>query len=276
MDISIKTYQAGTPAKVSAQENFRSESSADSSSDNLSSSTVETVSISSSARALYILSSSGERQASMSDSDLKAMYAKGQKDIYNFGQRIAGGNYNKEDMLPKTDDPDRLALGQKSLDYAIGLSHVPPKQLPNPFEGMARNDLSAIVYDDSETYTDAERYAAYGELGKQDEAYFSTLYAKLTNGGDNREVFKGIMDYFDDLPAVERSAYPDGLRNSIESLYQEQLAQSGSLALINKSTEEYLEKSFSKGQSSENMLQAVLDKAVDFSTVQRSVDKRDY
>lgn len=268
MDISIKTYQPGTPAKVSAQEIVRSENSADSSSDNLSSGTAETVSISSSARALYILSSSSERQVSMSESDLKGMYAKGQKDIYNFGQRIAGGNYNKEDMLPKTDDPERLALGQKSLDYSIGLSQVPPKNLPNPFEGMARNGLSAIVYDDTGTYTDAERYAAYGELSKQDEAYFSKLYAKITNGGDNSEVFKGIMDYFDDLPAVERSAYPDGFRNSIESLYQEQIEQSGSLALINKSTEGYLEKSFSKGQSSEKMLQAVLEKAVDLSTAQ--------
>lgn len=268
MDISIKAYQAGTPAKVSSQEVFRSESSAGSSSDNIPSSTAETVSISSSARALYILSSSGERQESMSESDLKGMYAKGQKDIYNFGQRISGGNYNKEDMLPKTDDPDRLTLGQKSLDYAIGLSQVPPKNLPNPFEGMARNDLSAIVYDDSETYTDAERYAAYGALSKQDEAYFSKLYAKITNGGDNSEVFKGIMDYFDELPAVERSAYPEGFRNSIESLYQEQMEQSGPLTLINKSTEEYLEKSFSKGQSSEKMLQAVLEKAVDLSTAQ--------
>lgn len=268
MDISIKTYQAGTPAKVSAQEIVRQENSADSSSDNLSSGTAETVSISSTARELYILSRSSKPQVSMSASDLKGTYEKGQKDIYNFGQRIAGGNYNKEDMLPKTDDPDRIALGQKSLNYSIGLSQVPPKNLPNPFEGMARNGLSAIVYDDTGTYTDAERYAAYGELSKQDEAYFSKLYAKITNGGDNSEVFKGIMDYFDDLPAIERSAYPDGFRNSIESLYREQIEQAGSLALISKSTEAYLEKRLSNGQSSEKMLQAVLEKAVDLSTAQ--------
>ena len=47
MDTSIKTYQAGTPAKISAQEIVRSENSADSSSDDLSSGTAETVSISS-------------------------------------------------------------------------------------------------------------------------------------------------------------------------------------------------------------------------------------
>lgn len=266
MDILIKPYQASTSAKVSAQETLRSESLANSSSERRSPSAAESVSISSSARALYILNSSDGRQVSMSESDLKGMYAKGQKDIYHFGQRIAGGHYNKEDMLPKTDDPARLALGQKSLDYAIGLSQVPPKIVPNPFEGMARNGLSAIVYDDSETYTEAERYAAYGELGKQDEAYFSTLYANITNGGDNSRVFKGIMDYFDDLPAVEKSAYPDGFRSNIESLYQEQVKHSGPLALIDKSTKEYFEKSFSKGQSSEEMLKAVLEQAASLSS----------
>ncbi len=64
----------------------------------------------------------------MSNRDLKGQYAKGQSDMYNFGQRIAGGNLNNEDLLPKTDDPTRLAHGGlQSLDYAIGLSKLPPK-----------------------------------------------------------------------------------------------------------------------------------------------------
>ncbi len=71
---------------------------------------------------------------------------------------------------------------------------------------MARNDLSAVVYDDSGTYTMAEPYAASAELRMQDEAYFSSLSAKLTNGGDNRDFFKSILDYFDDLPPVEKAA----------------------------------------------------------------------
>ncbi len=205
----------------------------------------------------------------MSESALKALYAKGQSDVYNFGQLIAGGKFNKEDLLPKTDDPGRLALGQRSLDYAIGLSQRPPKHLPNPFEGMARNGLSAIVYDDSGAYTDAERYAAYGALSKQDEAYFSRLYAKVTNGGDNREIFKGILDYFDELPLVGKAAYPDGYQDSIDGLYQEQLEQWGPLALIEQSvgedSENLPENIFHKGQSSEEMLQTVLEKMTQLS-----------
>ncbi|EPF6602425.1 hypothetical protein ABZR04_21330 [Pseudomonas aeruginosa] len=190
MNISIKSYQTSIPAKAPAQEGLRSENTTKSTTENTNSSTAATVSISSSAQARYIQSSAIERQTSMSQSELKSLYAKGQKDIYNFGHLIAGGSYNKDDLLPKTDDPARLTLGQKSLDWAIGLSQSPPKHLSNPFAGMARNDLSAIVYDDSGTYTEAERYAAYGELSKQDEAYFSSLSAKLTNGGDNRDFFQ--------------------------------------------------------------------------------------
>lgn len=269
MSISVKTYPAAMPEKVPAQEKVSSEKFASVSSENLGSGAAETVSISSSARALYILSSAGERQVSQSASDLKGQYEKGQRNIYSFGQLIAAGNYSKEDLLPKSDDPDRLALGRQSLDYAIGLAQRPPKNVPNPFEGMARNDLSAIVYDDSGAYTDAERYAAYGALSKQDEAHFSRLYAKVTNGGDNREIFKSIMDYFDDLPPVEKASYPDGFRDSIDSLYQEQTEQWGSLAFIKPSPDGEgggLSKSTSSsGQLSEKTLQSVLEKAIEFS-----------
>ena len=270
MTISIKSSPLSSPANIPAQENLRPGNSVASSPGNTGASTVETVSISSSARALYSLSNSGEQPASTSGNQEKAAYAKGQRDIYDFGLLLGKGNYNKQDLLPKTGDPDRLALGQQSLDYAIGLSRLPPKHVPNPFEGMARNSLSAVVYDDSGAYTEAERYAAYGELHRQDEAYFSSLYAKITNGGDNRDIFKGILDYFDDLPVVEKSAYPDGFRDSIGGLYQEQIEQWGPLALIRQAAEPDFEKRLESadkpGQSEEKTLQAVLEKVIAFSS----------
>lgn len=135
MNISIKSYQTSIPAKAPAQEGLRSENTTKSTTENTNSSTAATVSISSSAQARYIQSSAIERQTSMSQSELKSLYAKGQKDIYNFGHLIAGGSYNKDDLLPKTDDPARLTLGQKSLDWAIGLSQSQchqPKLQPCP------------------------------------------------------------------------------------------------------------------------------------------------
>jgi len=266
MTISIKSYQTSIPVKAPAQEKSGPDNTEKSELKRSSLSSVETVSISSSAQALYAQTNAAEHQAPLSKNELGGLYTKGQNNIYSFGILISSGNYNKEDLLPETDDPDRLALGQKALDYSVGLSKLPPEHYSNPFAGMARNDLSAIVYDDSGTYTDAERYAAYGELSKQDYEYFSELFAKITNGGDNREVFKGILDYFDDLPPVEQSAYPDGFRDNIDGLYQEQLDQWGPLALIKQSAEQDSEKTsesiFTQEQSSAEMLQAILQKTI--------------
>ena len=272
MNITIKSYQASIPAQVPAQEIPRSDNTTKSIAENTNSSTAATVSISSSAQARYIQSSATERQAAMSQGELKQLHSSTWSDIYNFSQLLGSKNYNKDDLLPQTDDPARLELGKKSLEYAISLHQSPPGNASNPFAGMARNDLSAVVYDDSGTYTMAERYAASAELRMQDEAYFSSLSAKLTNGGDNRDFFKSILDYFDDLPPVEKAAYPDGHRDSIDSLYQEQLDQWGPLALIKQATEEDTEKIsesiFKEGQSSQEMLQAVLEKAIGLSKAQ--------
>lgn len=272
MSISIKSYQTSLSAKLPAQENITSNNTINSESKNSNSNTSATVSISSSAQALYVQSSATERQASMSQSQLNSLRTKTDTTLYNFSQSISTGSYNKEELLPKTDDPARLALGQKALDYAISAHQSPPGNVSNPFAGMDRNALSAVTYDDSGTYTTAERYAAWAELREQDEAYFSQLFTKITNGGDNRELFKGILDYFDDLPPVEKTAYPSGYRDSIDSLYQEQLDQWGPLALIKQSTEEDSEKLsesiFKEGQSSQEMLQAVLEKAIGLSKAQ--------
>lgn len=272
MSISIKSYQANVPTKTSAPESLRSNKTTNSAQEDASSSTAATVSISSSAQARYVQSSATERQASMSQGQLNSLRTKTDKVLYNFSQSISTGKYNKEELLPKTDDPARLALGQKALDYVIGLHKSPPKHLPNPFAGMARNSLSAVTYDDSGAYTTAERFAAWAELRAQDEAYFSKLATKITNGDDRREFYKGVLDHFDDLPPVEKSAYPNGYRDTNERLYQEQLEKWGPLALIKQAIEEDSEKSsdniFRKGQSPEEMLQAALEKAIGLSKLQ--------
>ncbi len=269
MTISIKSYQASIPVKTPAQEKTGLDNIATSESNNSSSSAAETVSISRAAQALYAQSNAVERQEAMPQSQLNGLRTSTDSLLYSFSQSISTGSYNREELLPKTDDPSRLELGQKALDYAIARHQSPPGKASNPFAGMARNDLSAVTYDDSGTYTTAERYAAWSELKKQDEAYFSKLFTKITNGGDNREVFKGILDYFDNLPPVEKTAYPSGYRDSIESLYQQQLDQWGPLALIKQSAEQDAEKTsesiFTQGQSSAEMLQAILERAIALS-----------
>ena len=226
----------------------------------------ESVSISSSAKELYNLSGAAERQASMTSSELNRLYTKGQSVVHDFGNFISNRNYNEEDILPKTDDPERLAAARQALDYAVGLSYLPPRHSANPFAGMDRNVLSAIVYDDTNTYSDVERYAAYGELSKQDHIYVTQLSAKIQQSNDRREVYSGLLEYFDALPPVEKAAYPEGHRETMQNLLDKEIERWGPLTLLQLAAEEAAaEKRFesilNQEQTTAEMLQAILAKA---------------
>lgn len=274
MNIAINSYQINYSAKpvTPALNKASTDSDAKADTQPAEKNAGESVSISSSAQAMYNLSSAADRQASMTPSELRQLYNKTQlHDIPNFGQLISSRNYNAEDLLPQTDNPERIAKAQQAIDFAIGLSYLPPKHKPNPFAGMARSDLSAMVYDDTNTYSDAERYAAYGEMKKQDQAYFSQLSARTANNNDNRELFKGILEYFDALPPVEKSAYPEGHRDTMQGLLDKEVERWGPLALLQLAAEEAAEEEAATERQFESilnqdlttaeMLQAVLEKA---------------
>lgn len=59
--------------------------------------------------------------------------------------------------MPATSDPARLARAKQAMRFTYGLS-------PNPFAGLTREELNAIVYDEAKTYTLNERRAAYAQL----------------------------------------------------------------------------------------------------------------
>ncbi len=220
MNISIKSSQAqpipgsSTLGKTGIDRSPERESEAKS----FAAGSRETVSISGSAKALYAQNTAVERQSLMSPSELKGLYHKTELDIVSFSHRIGSRSFDRDSLLPDTNDAARLEMGRKALDFAVSLHQSPPGRATNPFASMNRKDLSGMVYDDSVSFTMAERYAASVELRKQDSDHFAMLTAKLKLGGDNQQVFKGILEYFDDLAPVEKAAYPDSFRESIEKL----------------------------------------------------------
>lgn len=266
MNNTIKPPNSRHPIELADKPYFKSKNKSDTKKEENSSNTSDTISISNLARFRYTQSAAIERQTSMSKSQLQGLHEKSNQNIVKFSKIIVSGTFDKEDYLPKTKDPERLALGQKALDFAIARAQLPPTSAPNPFSGMARNDLSAIFYDETQSYTVAERKAAFTELSKQDNEYFSQLSLKLTNGGDNREFFKSLLDYFADLPPVEQSVYPDGHKTRMSSLYQEQLDLWGPLNLIKhpskKDHEKFSGGLFEEGRSPQKMLEAVFEEAL--------------
>lgn len=276
MNISIQSYQTNYLAKPSPLGKTATEADTVNGGVSVGQSSGETVSISGQAKALYNLSSAAERQATMSSSELSRLYAKKQSDFSRFSQVISGRNYNEKDLLPETDDPARLAVAQQALNFAVGLSYPPPNNQPNPFAGMARNDLSAIAFDDTDAYSEVERYAAYVELRKQDQEYFSTLFAKAQHSNDRREVYKGILEHFDALPPVEKAAYPESYRETVQSLFDKQVERWGPLAMLLLADNEAedtapdepnpFEAILDKEQTTAEMLQEILAKAQEASS----------
>jgi hypothetical protein len=59
--------------------------------------------------------------------------------------------------VPASTDPARRERARQAMRFTYGLS-------PNPFDGLTREELNAIVFDESKTYTFNERRAAYAEL----------------------------------------------------------------------------------------------------------------
>lgn len=262
MNIAINSYQINYSAKPTTPALNKASTDSDAKTDTqpADKNASESVSISSSAQALYNLSSAAERQASMTPGELNRLYTKGQNDVYEFGVMISRRNYNEKDLLPKTDDPERLSVAQQSIDFAIGLSYLPPKNVPNPFAGMARNDLSAMVYDDTNTYSEAERYAAYVELSKQDYEHFSKLFAKTEHNNDRRELYAGILEYFDALPPVEKAAYPEGHRDTMQGLLDKEVERWGPLALLQLAAEEAAEKEAAETEAAtERQFESILN-----------------
>ena len=178
----------------------------------------EQISISSGAKTAYIQSTAAERQASMTPSELSTLRSKAQSDIRQYSRFLAAssGSDDYSHFLPKTDDPARLETAQRALDFALGTHNKSSGSHPNPYSGMGRSQLTGIYYDDTGTFSSAEKYAAYDEFTRQDARRFEML--KASNGGDNREFFKSILDYLDELSPAEKAGYPEGHRESIQKL----------------------------------------------------------
>jgi len=133
--------------------------------------------------------------------------------------------------MPEGNDPDQSELAQRAAAYVASVRSSPTgqAQVPNPFAGVDRKQLTSIIYDDSGRYTISERYAAWSEQQRQDYNSLSKLFAGVTNGGDNRQVYKGLLDYFDALSPIERSVYPDDYRDKLVHLLEAQETQYGKL-----------------------------------------------
>jgi hypothetical protein len=100
-----------------------------------------------------------------------------------------------------SDDPARVRQAAQATASLYG-------RAPNPFAGLSRAELSAIVYDESGAYTVNERYAAANQRTELDRNFWAPVLQRALASGDWRPVIEAGLAFYASLSPLERTAYP--------------------------------------------------------------------
>lgn len=138
--------------------------------------------------------------------------------------QISGDSYqaNKEkhdSEVPNTNDPALLARAKQATEFVNRSSNSGNEK--NPFASLSNNQLTNIIYDDSGTYTVNERRAAWSEAYDRDEAWRVKVCAQAMDEynrtGKMTNFFKSVLDYYNELPAIEQAQYPKNYASDLQS-----------------------------------------------------------
>ena len=138
--------------------------------------------------------------------------------------QISGDSYqaNKEkhdSEVPKTNDPALLARAKQATEFVNRSSNSGNEK--NPFASLSNDQLSNIIYDDSGAYTVNERRAAWSEAYDRDQAWRVKVCAQAMDEynctGKMTNFFKSVLDYYNELPAIEQAQYPKDYASDLQS-----------------------------------------------------------
>lgn len=142
----------------------------------------------------------------------------------NLLSQISGDSYqaNKEQHdreIPNTSDPELLARAKQATEFVNRKSNGGSEQ--NPFACLSNDQLSNIIYDDSGVYTINERRAAWSEAYDRDEAWREKVCAEAMDEynrtGRMTNFFRSVLEYFNELPAIEQAQYPNDYASDLQS-----------------------------------------------------------
>jgi hypothetical protein len=103
--------------------------------------------------------------------------------------------------VPDSSDPERLRQAAQATESLYG-------RASNPFAGLGRSALSAIIYDESGAYTANERFAATSQRAELDQAFWQPVFQQAMATGDWRPVIVAGLSFYAGLSPLEQSAYP--------------------------------------------------------------------
>lgn len=150
---------------------------------------------------------------------------------YNFGDKLwaqireQGRDTPVIPESPNDYSDEQLTQIKKSFEFLLIINEQ-RKITDNPFSGLSRSELVAIVEDETGRYTDVERYTAVYAKSALDFSYFS---AAMNFGNDGRPLSRAYIDFLDNLSPAERLRYPAGDREMSERLLAQEEQRLGKL-----------------------------------------------
>jgi len=145
-------------------------------------------------------------------------------DIRDKARRIIGSLEGDASQVGK-DSPD--VKSPASGDFASSSRASQAEEFAkgnaeNPFKGLSRDQLSVIVYDESETFTLSERRAALSETRSQEGLWQKSA----ANSGVNEFTTTGSLDkfvasaqsYYRSLPEFDKAQYPENQLERIDAV----------------------------------------------------------
>ncbi|AOZ50575.1 hypothetical protein [Chromobacterium vaccinii] len=149
------------------------------------------------------------RAAGMSAAERQGLAEQAMNEISGPAYHARQDEYNNQ--MPKGGDAERLQLAASSTAF-LQARQGGAMSAANPFSGLSREQLAAIVNDDSGRYTVNERRAADYAASDQEQAWrrqaVQAARAEYESTGSRRGFFEEVLRHYQGLPTFEQARYP--------------------------------------------------------------------
>ncbi|MGV8916943.1 MAG: hypothetical protein ACOH2R_03920 [Pseudomonas sp.] len=165
------------------------------------------------------------RDNSMSRSEL-GEFAKKVKGVL-IGDLYQANKAKHNQEVPDTSDPELLERAKKATDF-LTRKFARDYTGENPFAGLSREQLTAIVYDEGGPYTVNERRAAWGASRELEQQWrsktISDSWLEGATGGKTPNYFTEVLAHYRSLPLIEQAQYPENYEAKLQAWLDDALS----------------------------------------------------
>lgn len=146
------------------------------------------------------------------------------------GAIVRAADQGLADTLKETSTSTDPARQQQVVQAKAFITGGDSGTAANPFAGRSHGELAAIVFDESGTFTMAERISAYAEVNRQEDARFKPVIESAKASGDYRAYYREALAYYDEMSPIEQAQMGSGYRDTIARNLRAEESKFGTLS----------------------------------------------